>query len=173
MPLAPPLLDRLIDEPLPLDQEAHLDDYSHAQREVHPLDRLRPELVKRDLARVRLEAIRRDLEVLLNTRRSLIALPVPSGELARSVLDFGLSAPRGSGPSSASRRESVRREVESAIRRFEPRLTNVRVALEAESGPLERLRLRIDASLIDSEAVALRAHFDPTTDRFGLKGDLS
>jgi type VI secretion system protein ImpF len=173
IPIALPLLDRLIDEPLPLDLDADPEDRSPGRAAVDPLDRLRPEFVRRDVARLRLEAILRDLEVLLNTRRSLVSLPEPPGELVRSVLDFGLSAPRGAGPTSASRRENLRREVETAIHRFEPRLSDVRVALDAESGPLERLRLRIEGSLAGSEPVALRAHLDPSTGRFGVKGDLT
>jgi type VI secretion system protein ImpF len=131
-----------------------------------------PELRRRDLAQLRREAICRDLEVLLNTRRSLVSLPEPPGELGLSVLDFGLRAPRGAGLTSTARRETLRREIETAIQRFEPRLTSVRVGLEAESGPLERMRVRIDASLAGAQ-VSLRASLDSSTDRFSLLEDLS
>jgi type VI secretion system protein ImpF len=168
-----PLLDRLIDESLPLDQELQPSDRALDRSVNDPLERLQADLLRRDLARVRLEAIRRDLEVLLNARRSLVSLPEPAGELDRSVLDFGLSAPRGRGPTSASHRENLRKEVEAAIQRFEPRLANVRVALEVEQGPSERLRLRIDASLVGAGQAVLRAGLDRSRDRFELLEDPS
>jgi type VI secretion system protein ImpF len=166
-----PLLDRLIDEPLPGDQVPQ-------PRQVRPGSNggpdpgLRLELVRRDLARLRFESILRDLEVLLNTRRSLVCLPEAPGELSRSILDYGLAAPRGSGPISAGHRESLRREIESAIQRFEPRLVNVRIVIEAESSPLERLRLRIDAFLAGTELVSFQASIESQRGRFELRGNL-
>jgi type VI secretion system protein ImpF len=167
-----PLLDRLIDEPLPQDQELRMSP-DRQQKNGSSMARLRAELVRRDLARLRLEAIRRDLEVLLNTRRSVVSFSEAPGELSRSVLDYGLAAVRGSGPISPGHRESLRKEVESAIQRFEPRLVDVRVVLEADPGPSERLRLRIDAAIAGTGSpVSLQASLDSSTGRFGLREDL-
>ena len=170
-PLPLPLLDRLLDEPLPHDQELRVSPDGERTNGSSPV-RLRTELVRRDLARIRLEAILRDLEVLLNTRRPVMTLPEPSGELGRSVVEFGLSAVRGTGPISVSRREALRKEIELAIQRFEPRLVNVRVVLEISPDPMERLRLRIDAALAGSGPLSLRASLDSSTGRFGLREDL-
>ncbi len=170
-PLPLPLLDRLINEPLPGDPVAQ-EGPEGAGTNGFLRAGLGLELVRRDVARVRLEAILRDLEILLNTRRSLVCLPEVPGDLSRSVLDFGLAAPRGAGPTSPGQRESLRKEIESLIQRFEPRLVNIRVVLEAESGPLERLRLRIDASLAGVEPVSLQASLESHTDRFRLRGNL-
>ncbi len=167
-----PLLDRLIDEPLPQDQESRVSP-DRRRNDGSSMVRLRSELVRRDLARLRHEAIRRDLEVLLNTRRSVVSFPEAPGELSRSVLDYGLAAVRGTGPISPGHRESLRKEVESAIQRFEPRLVEVRVVLEADPGPSERLRLRIDAVITGSGSpVSLQASLDSSTGRFGLREDL-
>ncbi len=123
-----PLLDRLIDEE-PRDQEPRVSADSQQEDQESPLStgsrqkeggsmaRQRDELVRQDPARLRLEAIRRDLEVLFNTRRSVVSFPEAPGELSRSVLDYGLAAVRGTGPISPGHRESLRREVESAIQR--------------------------------------------------------
>jgi type VI secretion system protein ImpF len=166
-----PLLDRLIDEPLPQDQELRVSP-DRPQENGSSIARLRAELVRRDLAQLRLDAIRRDLEVLLNTRRSVVSFPDVPGELTRSVLDYGLAGVRGAGPISAGARESLRKEVESAIQRFEPRLVEARVVLEADMDPSERLRLRIDAALAGTGPVSLEASLDSSMGRFELREDL-
>ena len=166
------LLDRLINEPLPGDQDPRVALQDGPGSNGNPQSEPRRELARRDLARLRLEAILRDLEVLLNTRRSLVCLPEVPGELSRSVLDYGLAAARGCGPTSEGRRESLRKEIESAIARFEPRLVNVRVALDTESGPLERPRLLIDASLAGAEPGSFQASLESQGSRFALRGDL-
>ncbi len=139
-PIPLPLLDRLIEEPLPHDQELRTNP-DRQPKNGGSMSRLRAGLVRRDLARLRRDAILRDLEVLLNTRRSVVSLPEVPGELSSSVLDFGLAAIRGSGPTSARSREGLRQAVELAIRQFEPRLADVHVLVEAAPGPLEPLRL--------------------------------
>ena len=166
-----PLLDRLIDEPLPQDHEARStpSDQPHNGRSFAGV---RAELVRRDLVRLRLDAILRDLEVLLNTRRSVVSLPETPGELNRSVLDFGLAALHRAGTMSAGRRDSLRMDVESTIQRFEPRLADVHVFLEAGPRPPEHVGLRIEASLAGSGPVSLHASLDSTTGRLGIREDL-
>ena len=75
-----PLLDRLINEPLPGDQVPRRARMAQDPTAARGLACVR-NWCSRDLARLRLEAILRDLEVLLNTRRSLVCLPEAPGEL--------------------------------------------------------------------------------------------
>lgn len=92
--------------------------------------------------------LQRDLEWLLNARRS--ADPDPGGlpELARSVYHYGLpdltSLSRDSGDSLSR----LVLYVEQALALFEPRLTNIKVSIAPlESNPLSDVRLQVEAVL--------------------------
>jgi type VI secretion system protein ImpF len=94
------------------------------------------------------ELVCRDLAVLLNstsldTSVDLSELPL----VQRSVLNFGLPSYVGRSPRSLELRE-VARDVEEVIRRFEPRLTEVRVTPDSALDDDEhQINLRIDAQL--------------------------
>ncbi len=94
------------------------------------------------------ELVCRDLAVLLNstsldTSVDLSALPL----VQRSVLNFGLPSYVGRSPKSLELRQ-VARDVEEVIRRFEPRLTEVRVTPDTLGDDDEhQINLRIDAQL--------------------------
>lgn len=94
------------------------------------------------------ELVCRDLAVLLNstsldTSVDLSELPL----VQRSVLNFGLPSYVGRSPRSLELRE-VARDVEEVIRRFEPRLTEVRVTPDTALDDDEhQINLRIDAQL--------------------------
>ncbi|HEY4254652.1 MAG TPA: type VI secretion system baseplate subunit TssE [Roseomonas sp.] len=94
-------------------------------------------------------AVRRDIEALLNARRR--RLPPPPGyvELGVSPIGYGVPDPTAGSFTEEQRRLSVAREVEATIRRFEPRLMQVRVQLRnSEREQIDRvLRLRIEAVL--------------------------
>ena len=75
----------------------------------------------------------RDLESLLNCRRNITALPAEFRELHNSVATYGLKDFTAQNTDSRKMRQSVRKDVESAIARFEPRLKNVKVDLETGS----------------------------------------
>ena len=93
-------------------------------------------------------AVRRDLEALLNARRRRWPLPVTAPELAVSPLGYGIPDATSGAYALLERREELALEVERIIRRFEPRLLNVRVTLRDGQNELERtLRLRVDAVL--------------------------
>lgn len=103
------------------------------------------------------QSVIRDLEALLNTRqtRSELLREAPDCELAQSVLTYGLPDLTSASAASTKARETLRWSVEEAIRRFEPRLTEVRVQLhESESSFDRTLRLTVEAWLImDPEPV--------------------
>lgn len=123
-----PLLDRLID-----DEPGQLQDPPMSSSEA--LDQLRM-------------SVRRDLEALLNARRRWRGWHPAWRELAASAVGFGLPDLASGTLTDAKRREAFRLEVETTIRRFEPRLVEVRVSLLGEATPLDStLRLRIDGLL--------------------------
>ncbi|MCX7373576.1 MAG: type VI secretion system baseplate subunit TssE [Alphaproteobacteria bacterium] len=93
-------------------------------------------------------AVRRDLEALLNARRRRWPLPATAPELASSILAYGIPDATSGSYALPEKREELAREVERVIRRFEPRLTQVRVTMREVENELDRtLRLRIDALL--------------------------
>ena len=105
---------------------------------------LRPAQTHRQLK----EGLRRDLEWLLNTRRIAEEPDEALKEVNRSLYVFGL--PDFSSYSLASPKDQAKllRVIQSAIKIFEPRLTNVRLlALEVPTSGLQALRLRIEGML--------------------------
>jgi type VI secretion system protein ImpF len=93
------------------------------------------------------EALKRDLEWLLNTRKP----PLPeldSWPAAReSVINFGLPDITSLGLTSASDHRSLRLALESCLRVFEPRLTDVHVTLEGSDTVDRRLRFHIEGNM--------------------------
>lgn len=141
-----PLFDRLLDA----EQDSKANGPVAAQ---YALERLRV-------------AVRRDLESLLNARRRRVPLPARHGELAASPLGYGVPDPTAGSFTEESRRAALAAEIETAIRRFEPRLTAVRVTL----APLPRetreqidrtLRVRIEA-VLRSEPIPEAVTFETT-----------
>lgn len=95
------------------------------------------------------QALQRDLEWLMNARRSEDPDPGRTPELARSVYHFGLpdltSLSRDSGDSLAK----LALFVEQALALFEPRLANVKVSVapQEEGVPLADVRIQVEAVL--------------------------
>ncbi len=118
------------------------------------------------LARIR-QSVRRDLEWLLNARRSWLTLEGAGKELATSVLGFGLPDFTIMELSTDEGRQWLCDEVKQAINRFEPRLTRVQVSMRDTGAPLDRqLRLRIDAVLLVDpvpEPVSFDSEVEPVT----------
>jgi len=93
-------------------------------------------------------AVRRDLEALLNARRRRWPLPTTTPELAVSPLGYGIPDATSGSYALPEKRAALAEEVERVVRRFEPRLQSVRVALIEGGSDLDRtLRLRVDAML--------------------------
>ncbi len=105
----------------------------------------------------------RDIESLLNTKRSLL-LPAPeSRELHKSVLVYGLQDFTSQNPRNRVVRQQLRQQIEKAISQFEPRLKQVKVIIE-DSSPNERnLKFRITGVLTIQpvrEPVMFDTYFD-------------
>ncbi|WP_172962240.1 type VI secretion system baseplate subunit TssE [Hydrocarboniclastica marina] len=113
------------------------------------LDRLlEQEAGKPAIALIR-RSVLRDLEQLLNARRSWLPVSPKLRELKKSVLGYGLPDFTVMELSTQEGRQWLCQEIERTIVCFEPRLTRVRVSLRDSDTPLDRmLRLRIDAVLL-------------------------
>jgi type VI secretion system protein ImpF len=77
----------------------------------------------------------RDLEWLLNSRRTLVDIPDDCENVKTSVLNFGIIDVSSLNRDSQEHRGLLVREVAHAIQVYEPRLTNVKVTLATEEGP--------------------------------------
>ena len=125
-PLLPSVLDRLID--------------------LEPKVSTEPQAVRSQMLAQIKAAVKRDLEWLLNTKLAL-EIPAKLPGLQDSLLAFGLPDFTHSSLSSGQDQAKLRRAIEVAIQRFEPRLMDVAVTL-VEGREFDRtLRFRIDALL--------------------------
>jgi type VI secretion system protein ImpF len=111
--------------------------------------------------------VQRDLEALLNTRRRARSWPAHLDRLAVSALGYGIADFAAGAFNDAAARDRLRGEVETTIRRFEPRLGSVRVVLLPPRTAAEAtLRLRIEAMLLvgpEPEPLAFDTVLDTTT----------
>jgi len=139
-----------------------IDDDPDATREVAKTG---PQAV-RDLK----HAVRRDLERLLNTRRSLHQLPADLTELAKSLVNYGLPDFTSVQMNAAQDPDAFLSIIVDTINRFEPRLENVRVELIPNADTSDRvLRFRIDAILHVhpfSDGVSFNSSFEPARGGF-------
>jgi type VI secretion system protein ImpF len=89
------------------------------------------------------EALKRDLEWLLNTRRPPLE-SIGKFERARATMvNYGLSDITALGLSSASDHKRLRRALEQCLHDFEPRLTDVVVAIQESQTADRRLRFHV------------------------------
>ena len=108
-------------------------------------------------------AVIRDLENLLNARRNIWVPPAAFEELHKSVFVYGLQDYTAQNPKSPAAKQQLRLDVEQTIARFEPRLRNVTVRLEAPDPNERMLRFRISALLVIepvTEPVTFDTYFD-------------
>jgi type VI secretion system protein ImpF len=123
-----PLLDRLIDD----DPDAQQD----------------PPVSMAEALTVLRHSVRRDIEALLNARRRWRSWPSFYEELAVSPVGYGISDFAAGAFNNPAQRERLCLQIEDTIRRFEPRLAQVRVVQVDTGNPLEAtLRLRIEGLL--------------------------
>jgi len=118
-------------------------------------------------------AVKRDLELLLNTRRESQPELADFPEARRSLLTYGL--PDFSSLSFASQddRKRMREEIEDAIRIFEPRLADVRVAIGSPDSQTQQLSFHVDALLRVDPApapVSFDAVVEIATQQYQIKG---
>lgn len=107
-------------------------------------------------------AVRRDLENLLNTRRSILTPPATFGEVNSSLFTYGLPDFSSRNPTQVSVMDQLRLEIVKTVSRFEPRLKNVSVSVDSQDNNRD-LRFRISAVLVVdpiSEPVVFDTSFD-------------
>lgn len=132
--LAWPLLDRLIDdEPdQPGDRLLGLSEQTLALR----------------------EALRRDLEMLLNSRRRFLPLPEAATALDQSLARYGLPDVSHEEVDSGRFRAALPEIIRTAVERFEPRLRDVRIELAPPRSDTDcLLRFQIQAELLVQEGL--------------------
>ncbi|MQX37143.1 type VI secretion system baseplate subunit TssE [Roseospira navarrensis] len=112
-------------------------------------------------------AVRRDLEALLNTRHRCISPPADLDEVRLSVVDYGIPDFTGEDMAAPEHREGLRKAVEDAIRRFEPRFLQAAVSIVGDLDPDDRrLCFRIEALMRaypSPEPVVFDSFMDPVT----------
>lgn len=92
-------------------------------------------------------ALKRDLEWLLNTRRTIQEAPASARELERSLYHYGLPDFTGFSLRSVRDQQRITKLIESVVSLFEPRLANVRVTMEPLPENARRLRFLIEGWL--------------------------
>lgn len=111
-----------------------------------PADR---SISREESARAFRVAVQREVEWLLNTRRSIVAVPDGCPEVRRSVHEYGLADTTGLAIGTSEAQKLLTKDIREALRRFEPRLTNVRVILTASSQVMApQVRFSIQATLL-------------------------
>ena len=114
-----------------------------------------------------------DLEDLLNTRCRCGLLPEEMGELETSLVNYGLPDFTGVKMSSAAERGTLRKLLEDTIRRYESRLSSVRVFVVENTGQSDRrMHFRIEATLNAKpapEPVVFDSSLEPNTANFQVK----
>jgi len=119
------------------------------------------------------QTLKRDLEWLLNTRRTF-SVPEELPELAGSLLDYGLPDFTTISVRSTQDQNDLVHALATALKRFEPRLEDVAVSLAAASTLERALRFRIEARL-KVDPVPEPVTFDTTlvlgSGNFAVKGE--
>lgn len=139
-----PLLDRLVD--------AEPDETSDRPLSAAAaMDRLRT-------------SVCRDIEELLNTRRRWRSWDSALAQLDRSLVGYGLPDFASGAFNDPRRRKELRQLIDTCIRRFEPRIVDLKVTLTETTDKVSgTLRMRIDA-LLRAEPAPEPIAFDTVVD---------
>ena len=120
-------------------------------------------------------SVRRDLEWLLNTRRTPAAADETSPEVSRSVYNYGVPDLSALNWESSRDRTRVARVVQEALNLFEPRLRGIQVVpLEPMAGAPHVMRFQIEG-LLEMDPAPELIVFDTTlqlsSGEYQVKGD--
>jgi len=92
-------------------------------------------------------ALKRDLEWLLNTRKTIDPSPDSARETVRSVYHYGFADISSKSVLSSRDHSDLVREMEAAIAVFEPRLKRAKVRMEQTEGSYRTLKFVIEGLL--------------------------
>jgi len=118
-------------------------------------------------------ALRRDLEWLLNTRRTIDEAPASLKELERSLYNYGLPDVSSLYLRSSNDQALLLDAIKTAIDIFEPRLLNIKVTLESASDDKRVIRFAIEGLLrMDPapEQIFFDTVLEPTSGQYQVKG---
>ena len=138
-----------------------------------PERKLEPPLTRSQSLRELKAALRRDLEWLLNTRRTIEAGPASLKELEHSLYNYGLPDVSSLYLRSSNDQETLLKAIKTAINLFEPRLLNVKVTLEPAGGNTRVLHFAIEGLLrMDPapEHVFFDTMLEPLSGQYQVKG---
>jgi type VI secretion system protein ImpF len=125
--ITPSVLDRLIDEEPNISSEP-------------------PKSRSRSLVELK-QSVRRDLEWLLNTRQYIGELDKNLEQVPKSVAMFGLPDFTGASAKSPSEQKRLIKQIETAVKFFEPRFLDVKITYEPLKGVERVLKFKIEARL--------------------------
>ena len=134
-------------------------------------DTVTERISEEDVQRQIKNGMRRDLEGLLNGKRPHTRWLAANGDLASTVVGFGLPDLSTDDFGTPAVRERIRRLINLTIRAHEPRLR--RVEVETDGGPTSAgVRFRISAVMLieeAEEAVIYDARLRPTDREFAVR----
>jgi type VI secretion system protein ImpF len=119
-------------------------------------------------------SLRRDLEWLLNTRRSVLEVKDSTLEVEKSLFNYGLPDISSMGVHSVQDHKRLLWMIESTIATFEPRIADARVTMEQVGGSARVLRFQIQGILrIDPapERVTFDTVLELASGEYEVKGD--
>lgn len=119
-------------------------------------------------------AVKRDLEWLLNTRRTIELAPDSARETVRSVYHYGFADLSSKFVLSSRDHGDLSREMETTIAQFEPRLKRAKVRMEPVEGNYRSLRFVIDGMLCmdpSPEPVRFDTVLELSKGAYEVKGD--
>ncbi|OKY76365.1 MAG: hypothetical protein BM485_03760 [Desulfobulbaceae bacterium DB1] len=118
------------------------------------------------------EAVIRDIENLLNTKRSILPVSAAFPEVEKSLFTFGVADYSADSPNSSYFRKKLLKDLRNTLARFEPRLRNVTVRVDPSSDNAQGLGFRISGVLVVdpiAEPVIFDTYFDPKKDRYVIE----
>lgn len=141
--------------------------------DVEPERKLEPPLSRAQSVRDLKAAVRRDLEWLLNTRRTIEESPASLKELGRSVYNYGLPDVTSLYLRSSKDQAFLLESIKAAVNFFEPRLLNVKVRMEPATDDKRVIRFAIEGLLrMDPapEQVLFDTMLEPMSGQYQIKG---
>jgi len=141
--------------------------------DLDPERKLEPALTRPQSVRELKTALRRDLEWLLNSRRTIDDSPASLKELTRSLYNYGLPDVSSLYLRSSKDQAFLLDSIKTAIDFFEPRLFNIKVTLESTADDKRVIRFAIEGLLrMDPapEQVFFDTVLEPTSGQYQVKG---